>query len=51
MTTKEKILVAEKRINELRLLINHWKISLQNSTTKEPIPIGSKYNPNKKIAA
>ena len=49
MKTKEKIAFAEKRIEELKLLILHWeKKSIMSSL--EPINIKSKEN-NENIAA
>ena len=35
MTTKEQIDMAEKRIAELRLLINHWKINDTQKTHRK----------------
>ena len=52
MTTNEKIAVAEERIKELRLLINHWKINAKPSESKGLIALKSNnYSADEKVAA
>ena len=38
MNNKQRIIMAEKRINELELLISHWKLKT-NSSRKENLKI------------
>ncbi len=42
MKTEEKIAFAEKRIEELQLLINSWKIHTKESSDSKPFEIISK---------
>ncbi len=52
MHTSEKIIYAQKRINELEVLIKHWQAKLANSEQIIAINnIKQKESPNKAIAA